>query len=292
MSAIDQFLDKLWLQQGVSQHTIAAYRSDLTHFQTWLQQSGIALEQASRDDIVTYLGVRREQGIQSRSQARLLSSLRKYFGYLLRQQQRDDDPTAHLQSPKLPASLPKSISEQDVTALLQAPVTNTALGLRDKAMLELLYATGLRVSELVALKMNEVSLRQGVVRVVGKGNKERLVPMGEEALHALEQYLRYGRPELMQHATDVVFLSQRSQQMTRQTFWHRIRIYALQAGLPETISPHRLRHAFATHLLNHGADLRALQMLLGHADIATTQIYTQVAKARLKQLHEQHHPRG
>lgn len=292
MSAIDQFLDKLWLQQGVSQHTIAAYRSDLRHFQTWLQQSGIALEQASRDDIVTYLGVRREQGIQSRSQARLLSSLRKYFGYLLRQQQRDDDPTAHLQSPKLPASLPKSISEQDVTALLQAPVTNTALGLRDKAMLELLYATGLRVSELVALKMNEVSLRQGVVRVVGKGNKERLVPMGEEALHALEQYLRYGRPELMQNATDVVFLSQRSQQMTRQTFWHRIRIYALQAGLPETISPHRLRHAFATHLLNHGADLRALQMLLGHADIATTQIYTQVAKARLKQLHEQHHPRG
>ncbi|RUO21534.1 site-specific tyrosine recombinase XerD [Aliidiomarina haloalkalitolerans] len=292
MSDIDQFLDKLWLQQGVSQHTIAAYKSDLSHFQNWLASRNQRLEQASREDIVSYLGVRREQGIKSRSQARLLSSLRKYFGYLLRTQLRADDPTAHLQSPKLPASLPKSISEADVTALLQAPVTNTALGLRDKAMLELLYATGLRVSELVGLKMSEVSLRQGVVRVVGKGNKERLVPMGEEALYALEQYLRYGRPELMQNATDVVFLSQRSQQMTRQTFWHRIRIYALQAGLPENISPHRLRHAFATHLLNHGADLRALQMLLGHSDIATTQIYTQVAKARLKQLHEQHHPRG
>ncbi|MCH8500453.1 MAG: site-specific tyrosine recombinase XerD [Aliidiomarina sp.] len=292
MTDIDQFLDKLWLQQGVSQHTLSAYRSDLQHFQSWLEKQSRSLMQASSEDIVTYLGVRRERGLKARSQARLLSSLRKYYGYLLRTEQRTDDPTAHLNSPKLPASLPKSISEQEVSDLLQAPTTNAPLGLRDKAMLELLYATGLRVSELVALKLSEVSLRQGVVRVVGKGNKERLVPMGEEALHWLEQYLRYGRPELMTASTDVVFLSQRGQQMTRQTFWHRIRRYALQAGLPESISPHRLRHAFATHLLNHGADLRALQMLLGHADIATTQIYTQVAKARLKQLHETHHPRG
>lgn len=292
MTDIDQFLDKLWLQQGVSQHTLAAYRSDLQHFQQWLEKQSGTLAQASSDEITSYLGVRRELGLKARSQARLLSSLRKYYGYLLRTQQRADDPTAHLNSPKLPASLPKSISEEDISALLQAPVTNEPLGLRDKAMLELLYATGLRVSELVALKLSEVSVRQGLVRVVGKGDKERLVPMGEEALHWLEQYLRYSRPEMMKASTDVIFLSQRGQQMTRQTFWHRIRRYALQAGLPESISPHRLRHAFATHLLNHGADLRALQMLLGHADIATTQIYTQVAKARLKQLHEVHHPRG
>ncbi|RUO22529.1 site-specific tyrosine recombinase XerD [Aliidiomarina iranensis] len=292
MQDISIFLDKLWLQQGVSQHTISAYRSDLTHFQTWLQPRNVVLAEASRQDLEDYLAHLAKSGRHPRSQSRFLSAARKYFRYILQQGERSDDPCAHLHSPKQPASIPKSLSEDAVSLLLSAPDVADTLGLRDKAMLELLYATGLRVSELVQLQMSEVSVRQGLVRVVGKGNKERLVPMGEEALHWLSEYLRAARPELMKHKNDVVFLSLRGKQMTRQTFWHRIRHYAALVGLPEGISPHRLRHAFATHLLNHGADLRALQMLLGHSDIATTQIYTEVAKARLKQLHEQHHPRG
>ncbi|RUO38216.1 site-specific tyrosine recombinase XerD [Aliidiomarina shirensis] len=292
MNDISVFLDKLWLQQGVSQHTLSAYRSDLVHFQNWLQPRGVDLVAASRQDLEDYLAHLSKAGMHPRSQSRFLSAVRKYFRYILQQGVRADDPCAHLHSPKQPASIPKSLSEDAVSALLAAPNVTETLGLRDKAMLELLYATGLRVSELVQLQMNEVSVRQGLVRVVGKGNKERLVPLGEEALHWLAEYLRVARPELMKQNRDVVFFSLRGQQMTRQTFWHRIRHYAVIAGLPEGISPHRLRHAFATHLLNHGADLRALQMLLGHSDIATTQIYTEVAKARLKQLHEQHHPRG
>lgn len=292
MADITVFLDKLWLQQGVSQHTLAAYRSDLVQFQDWLSKRDAALSAASRQDLEDYLAHLKQSGLHPRSQSRFLSAARKYFGYLLRQGSRPDDPCAHLRSPKQPASIPKSLSEDAVSSLLAAPNVADTLGLRDKAMLELLYATGLRVSELVQLQMSEVSVRQGLVRVVGKGNKERLVPLGEEALHWLAEYLRVARPELIKQNRDVVFFSLRGQQMTRQTFWHRIRHYASIAGLPDGISPHRLRHAFATHLLNHGADLRALQMLLGHSDIATTQIYTEVAKARLKQLHEQHHPRG
>ena len=194
--------------------------------------------------------------------------------------------------PKQVQSLPETLSEQDVADLLNAPLTEQSVGLRDKAMLELLYASGLRVSELVALRISEVGLRQGVVRVVGKGNKERLVPLGEEALEWLERYLKYARADFVRIPNDVVFLSNRGQQMTRQTFWHRMKHYAMVAGIRKPLSPHKLRHAFATHLLNHGADLRALQLLLGHADISTTQIYTQVAKERLKQLHQAHHPRG
>lgn len=287
------FLDKLWLQQGVSQHTLAAYRSDLSHFQQWLSEHhNCALPAVQRAHFEAYLAYLHHAKRHPRSQARFLSAARKYFRWLLQQGHRSDDPTAHLTSPKQPAALPKSLSEADVNQLLAAPDTASAIGLRDKAMLELLYATGLRVSELVALQLNQVSMRQGLVRIVGKGNKERLVPLGEEALEWLGQYLRYSRPELARGQHDVVFVSNRGGQMTRQTFWHRIRQYAVLAGLPNDISPHRLRHAFATHLLNHGADLRALQMLLGHSDIATTQIYTAVAKARLKQLHELHHPRG
>lgn len=287
------FLDKLWLQQGVSQHTLAAYRSDLSHFQQWLSEHhNCALPAVQRAHFEAYLAYLHHAKRHPRSQARFLSAARKYFRWLLQQGHRSDDPTAHLASPKQPAALPKSLSEADVNQLLAAPDTASAIGLRDKAMLELLYATGLRVSELVALQLNQVSMRQGLVRIVGKGNKERLVPLGEEALEWLGQYLRYSRPELARGQHDVVFVSNRGGQMTRQTFWHRIRQYAVLAGLPNDISPHRLRHAFATHLLNHGADLRALQMLLGHSDIATTQIYTAVAKARLKQLHELHHPRG
>ena len=289
---LDLFLDKLWLQQGVSKHTLAAYRSDLRHFAEWLEPQSCALADANREHLENYLAYLRQSGKHPRTQARFLSAARKYFAWLMQQHGRTDDPCAHLQSPKQPAYLPKSLSEDAVAALLAAPDVYTSLGLRDKAMLEVLYATGLRVTELVQLKLNELSVRQGLVRVVGKGNKERLVPLGEEALHWLGEYLRHGRPDLLKTNHDVVFVSTRGKQMTRQTFWHRIRIYAQQAGLPEGISPHRLRHAFATHLLNHGADLRALQMLLGHSDIATTQIYTEVAKARLKQLHEMHHPRG
>ncbi|TRW49585.1 site-specific tyrosine recombinase XerD [Aliidiomarina halalkaliphila] len=289
---LEGFLDRLWLQQGVSQHTLSAYRSDLSHFARWLEPRAIPLEKAAVSDIEAYLSALHDQGRNPRTLARFLSAARKFYGWLLHEHLRKDDPTNHVRTPKQPRSLPKTLSEEAVSALLSAPDAESALGLRDRAMLEVLYASGLRISELVQLQMNQLSLRQGLVRVIGKGDKERLVPLGEEALHALERYLRHGRPELLGKPVDVVFLSTRGKQMTRQTFWHRIRLHSRSAGLPDDVSPHRLRHAFATHLLNHGADLRALQMLLGHADISTTQIYTQVAKARLKQLHAAHHPRG
>jgi integrase/recombinase XerD len=220
--------------------------------------------------------------------------MRRLFQYLYRENMRSDDPTALLASPKLPQRLPKDLSEAQVDALLKAPCVDQPLELRDKAMLEVLYATGLRVSELVGLTISDVSLRQGVVRVIGKGNKERLVPLGEEAVYWIENYLEHGRPWMVNgQALDVLFPSNRSQQMTRQTFWHRIKHYAILAGIDsERLSPHVLRHAFATHLLNHGADLRVVQMLLGHSDLSTTQIYTHVATERLKQLHQQHHPRA
>jgi integrase/recombinase XerD len=233
-------------------------------------------------------------GYKATSSARLLSAMRRLFQYLYREKLRADDPTAQLASPKLPQRLPKDLSEAQVDALLQAPCVDQPLELRDKAMLEVLYATGLRVSELVGLSISDVSLRQGVVRVIGKGNKERLVPLGEEAVYWIENYLEHGRPWLVNGQTlDVLFPSTRCQQMTRQTFWHRIKHYAILAGIDsERLSPHVLRHAFATHLLNHGADLRVVQMLLGHSDLSTTQIYTHVATERLKQLHQQHHPRA
>ena len=291
---IEQFLDALWIERNLAENTVASYRLDLTSLLSWLVHHEKDLRHADAIDLQSFLSERLEGGYKASSSARLLSAMRRLFQYLYREKLRDDDPSALLASPKLPQRLPKDLSEAQIERLLQAPSTEIPLELRDKAMLELLYATGLRVTELVSLTLNNVSLRQGVVRVIGKGDKERLVPLGEEALHWLEQYIEYGRPWLLNGQTlDVLFPSNRAQQMTRQTFWHRIKHYATLAGIDsEKLSPHVLRHAFATHLLNHGADLRVVQMLLGHSDLSTTQIYTHVATERLRKLHQQHHPRA
>ncbi|MGQ8818134.1 site-specific tyrosine recombinase XerD [Serratia sp. NA_13] len=291
---IEQFLDALWLERNLAENTLASYRLDLQALGAWLNQKNSSLLQAQALDLQAFLADRVEGGYKATSSARLLSAMRRLFQYLYRENMRADDPTALLASPKLPQRLPKDLSEAQVDALLKAPCVDQPLELRDKAMLEVLYATGLRVSELVGLTISDVSLRQGVVRVIGKGNKERLVPLGEEAVYWIENYLEHGRPWMVNgQALDVLFPSNRSQQMTRQTFWHRIKHYAILAGIDsERLSPHVLRHAFATHLLNHGADLRVVQMLLGHSDLSTTQIYTHVATERLKQLHQQHHPRA
>lgn len=291
---IEQFLDALWLERNLAENTLASYRLDLQALLVWLEHHATDLLRAGHLDLQAFLAERLEGGYKATSSARLLSAMRRLFQYLYREKLRDDDPTALLSSPRLPQRLPKDLTEAQVDALLQAPSVEQPLELRDKAMLEVLYATGLRVSELVGLTMADISLRQGVVRVLGKGNRERLVPLGEEAIHWIEHYLEYGRPWLLNgHSLDVLFPSNRSQQMTRQTFWHRIKHYAILAGIDsERLSPHVLRHAFATHLLNHGADLRVVQMLLGHSDLSTTQIYTHVATERLKRLHQQHHPRA
>lgn len=302
MQHIDDFLDDLWLQQGVSKHTLSAYRTDLKKFAIFLNSADMTVEldscltAASNADIYAFMQHKLAQGQSQRSNARFLSAARKFFAYQLRIQSRQDDPTVSITTPKQPQALPKSLSEEDVEALLEAADTNTAIGMRDRCMLEVLYATGLRVTELVSFRLSQLSMRQGVIRVTGKGDKERLVPLGEEALDWLEVYLKDARIEMIEQAgkgvSDMVFLSNRGQQMTRQTFWHRLKQLAQLAGLSAQLSPHTLRHAFATHLLNHGADLRALQMLLGHADISTTQIYTHVARARLQALHSTHHPRA
>ncbi|EFV3659283.1 TPA: site-specific tyrosine recombinase XerD [Salmonella enterica] len=294
LARIEQFLDALWLERNLAENTLSAYRRDLSMVVAWLHHRGKTLATAQADDLQTLLAERVEGGYKATSSARLLSAMRRFFQHLYREKYREDDPSAQLASPKLPQRLPKDLSEAQVERLLQAPLIDQPLELRDKAMLEVLYATGLRVSELVGLTMSDISLRQGVVRVIGKGNKERLVPLGEETVYWLETYLEHGRPWLLNGVSiDVLFPSQRAQQMTRQTFWHRIKHYAVLAGIDsEKLSPHVLRHAFATHLLNHGADLRVVQMLLGHSDLSTTQIYTHVATERLRQLHQQHHPRA
>lgn len=290
---IDQFLDTLWLERGLAEHTLGAYRSDLEKFSSWLDNRGDSLLTLQGDVLHDYIAWRLERGFKATSTARLLSALRRFFQYLIREQLRDDDPSALLLTPKLPKRLPKDLSEHQVEALLSEPDVAVELELRDKAMLELLYATGLRVSELVGLTMENVSLRQGVVWILGKGNKERLVPMGEEAMYWISVYLREARGVLLGSQTsDILFPSSRAQQMTRQTFWHRIKLYASRAQIAVELSPHTLRHAFATHLLNHGADLRVVQMLLGHADLSTTQIYTHVASERLKSMHAEFHPRS
>ncbi|WP_420065110.1 site-specific tyrosine recombinase XerD [Pectobacterium colocasium] len=291
---IEQFLDALWLERNLAENTLASYRLDLRTLAEWLAHHDNDLLQAQALDLQAFLADRVDGGYKATSSARLLSAMRRFFQYLYREKYRSDDPSAALSSPKLPQRLPKDLSEAQVDALLNAPSIEQPLELRDKAMLEVLYATGLRVSELVGLTMSDVSLRQGVVRVLGKGNKERLVPLGEEAVYWIEYYLEHGRPWLLNGQTlDVLFPSNRARQMTRQTFWHRIKYYAVLASIDsEKLSPHVLRHAFATHLLNHGADLRVVQMLLGHSDLSTTQIYTHVATERLKQLHQQHHPRA
>ena len=290
---IDQFLDALWLEKGLSDNTRTSYRSDLALFNGWLQEKAIALPDAGRDVILDHLGWRLEHAYKPRSTARFLSGLRGFYRYLLREKLIAVDPTLQVEMPQLGRPLPKSLSEADVEALLRAPDLSEEIGQRDRAMLEVLYACGLRVTELISLTLDQINLRQGVVRVMGKGSKERLVPMGEEAVLWLERYRRDGRNGLLNgRPSDVVFPSQRGEQMTRQTFWHRIKHHAQVAGINKALSPHTLRHAFATHLLNHGADLRVVQMLLGHSDLSTTQIYTHVAKARLQELHALHHPRG
>lgn len=290
---IDQFLDWIWLESGLSQHTITAYRTDLKNYSIWLAKRNSSLGKATRADLLAYLSIRMQQGIQSRTVARFLSTMKRYYQFAIAQKWITKSPVKDVVMPKTTRHLPKVISEQEVELLLEAADTRSSYGLRDRAMLETLYATGLRVSELVNLSLSEINLQAGILRVTGKGNKQRLVPMGEEAIAWLEQYLNLARPELLRKKiTDAVFLSSRGTAMSRQAFWQIIKKYALLIGLKSDLSPHTLRHAFATHLINHGADLRTTQMLLGHSDLSTTQIYTHVAKQRLKSLHARHHPRG
>ena len=287
---IERFLDALWLEAGLSRNTLSAYRSDLDGLAAWLKAP---IAGASRIQLQDYLADCVGRGMRPRTTARLLSSLRRFYQYLVRENVIGEDPSALLESPKLGRPLPKSLSEEQVERLLAAPDTGTALGLRDRAMLETLYATGLRVSELVGVKMSELSSAEGLVRVTGKGQKERVVPIGEEARLWLERYSAKARPALLRgRAADALFVTRRAEPMSRQMFWKLVRRYAIQADIRAPLSPHGLRHAFATHLLNHGADLRVVQMLLGHADISTTQIYTHVARERLQALHQRHHPRG
>jgi len=295
-SLIDEFIDALWLADGLSKNTLGAYRSDLALFAGWLAESGRSIAGADEAAINAYLAHlhARPGGIKTTSQRRLMATLRRCYRWLLDQGRLTADPLLNIDKPPTIQRFPKTLSEKQVEDLLAAPDVETALGLRDRAMLELLYAIGLRVSELVGIRLFELSLNDNVVRVMGKGSKERLVPLGEVAADWLRRYISGARGELLkQHVSDAIFVTTRGTGMTRQMFWSLIKKYALRVGIAqERISPHVLRHAFATHLLNHGADLRVVQLLLGHADISTTQVYTHVARERLKQLHHQHHPRG
>ena len=291
---LDRFSDALWLEDGLAPHSLESYRRDLTQLFTWLEQQGVAPDQAQRGDIERFLAHRTlDEHIAARSLARQLTAIKRYQRWLLREGRRADDPTLTVAPPRLPKPLPKTLSEKEVEALINAPDVNTPLGLRDRAMLEALYAAGFRVTELVGLPLAAVSLSDGVVRIMGKGSKERLVPLGEDAQDWIKRYAEESRPQLLKgRASEALFVTERGGAMSRQMFWYLIKRHAQTAGIKSSLSPHTLRHAFATHLLNHGADLRVVQMLLGHADIATTQIYTHVAKERLKALHAKHHPRG
>lgn len=287
---IDQFLDAIWVEQGLSKNTLSAYRSDLVIFAAWLKKDLLTVDSSN---IAEFLANRYQLGMSSKTTARILSSLRRFYGYFLRENVITVDPTSLISAPKTTRSLPDSLTEADVEALLAAPQLALPRGQRDKTMLEMLYATGLRVSELVDLKFEQLSLNQGVVQIVGKGGRERLVPIGEEALNSLEIYLKDGREMLLSgRQSDYIFVTNRGSNMTRQAFWHIIKRYAFDAEITKPLSPHTLRHAFATHLLNHGADLRVVQLLLGHVSLSTTQIYTHVARERLKTLHAKFHPRG
>ncbi len=294
LDLIDRFVNSLWLEQGLSENTQRAYRTDLRLLAAWLVRQGRGrLAEAGARDLWAFVGGQAGEGVSARTTARRLASMRRFYRYLLREGMIQADPAMELKAPRMPATLPHTLSERDVLALLEAPDTGTPRGLRDRAMLELLYATGLRVSELVGLRLDQLNLRVGAVRVVGKGGKERLVPIGEDARDWLERYLNEVRAGLARgRRLDTVFPTPRRASMTRQAFWVLIRRYAAAAGIRGSISPHQLRHAFATHLLAHGADLRAVQMLLGHQNVTTTQIYTHVARERLKALHAEHHPRG
>ena len=290
---LEQFLDSLWLERGASRLTLAAYRGDLSRYAAHLASHGVPLTAASHGDVMSYLAAPAQKKLAPRSLSRRLSALRGLYRYLVREGLTQEDPTARVQSPRLGRPLPRTLTEVDVERLLCAPADDTPEGLRDAAMLELLYATGLRVSELVGLRIAQVDLNRGVLVVLGKGSRERMVPIGQTALTRIDAYLAQARSALLNgQVSDALFVTRRGGGMTRQAFWHRLRHHARQAGFERLPSPHTLRHAFATHLLNHGADLRAVQMLLGHADLSTTQIYTHVARERLKALHAQHHPRG
>ena len=291
---IESFLDALWSERGLSNNTLAAYGRDLKTLSVWLVTKNSSLLLANNSQLLDYIAQRINKGSKTTSVARVISSLRRFYRYQLREKIIDEDPTALIELPKLGKPLPTTLSEIEIDLLLESPLVEDALGLRDRAMLELIYATGLRVSELVSLRYNQLSLQQGVVRVIGKGNKERLVPMGDEAVIWLTKYLEESRVELMagKGVSDHLFVTRRGSGMTRQAFWYLIKRYAQQSGIKQKLSPHTLRHAFATHLLNHGADLRVVQLLLGHSDLSTTQIYTHIAKARLQTIHQKHHPRG
>ena len=291
--AVSRFLDGAWMERGLSANTLAAYRADLMALSRWLAARGTLITKATRADLLGFIAWRVESGARPRSTARQLSSFRRFYRHLLREGSLRDDPTAQIAMPKIGRSLPKSLTEEEVESLLNAPVVSDPLGARDRTMLEVLYATGLRVSELVTLKYSQLNLNQGVLRVTGKGDRERLIPLGEEAVRWLREFIGTGRGEiLLDRNTDYLFPTRRGDHMTRQAFWHIIKRYARKANVQKELSPHTLRHAFATHLLNHGADLRVVQMLLGHSDLSTTQIYTHVARERMKELHQRHHPRG
>lgn len=291
---VELFLDNLWIEHGLSDNTLSAYRNDLFNLLRWLSNLQICISDAKREHLLEYLSYRVGEGTQPRSAARLLSSIRRFYRYQLRQGILSADPTEKIEFPKRGRQLPEVLTEDDVERLLDAPEVEKPQGIRDRAMLEVLYACGLRVSELISVEMHQVNLRAGILLIMGKGNKERLVPFGEQAGEWLDRYLADGRPHLLKKKKDssVLFVSNRGAGMTRQAFWHVIKRHAQTVGISKHLSPHTLRHAFATHLLNHGADLRVVQMLLGHSDLSTTQVYTHVAQARLQELHREHHPRG
>ena len=290
---IDKFLDTIWMERGLSVNTLGAYRADLMALKRWLAQRDTSLIYATRADLLAFIAWRAKEGAKPRSTARQLSSFRRLYRFLLREGMISEDPTARIDMPKIGRSLPRSLTESEVESLLAAPNTHDPLGHRDRTMLEVLYATGLRVTELINLRQSEINLTQGVLRVRGKGERERLIPLGDESQTWLRDFLAGPRIEiLLERHTDFLFPTRRGDRMTRQAFWHIIKRYAKKAEIEGKLSPHTLRHAFATHLLNNGADLRVVQMLLGHSDLSTTQIYTHVARARMKELHAQHHPRG
>ncbi len=290
---VEAFLDALWMERGLADNTLIAYRSDLSSLARWLAERERSLMHTRRDDLLAFLAWRVEQGALPRSTARQLSSIRRFYRYMVRENRISEDPTARIEMPSLGRPLPKSLTEDEVEKLLAAPDVEAPLGIRDRTMLELLYAAGLRVSELVVLRITDLNIQQGSVRVVGKAGRERMVPLGEAAVKWLERFLAGPRDDILKlRQTDYLFPTRRTDHMTRQAFWHMIKRYARVAGIRSDLSPHTLRHAFATHMLNHGADLRVVQMLLGHSDLSTTQIYTHVARERLKDMHGKHHPRG
>ena len=290
---VDRFLDAIWMERGLSKNTLGAYRADLMTLGRGLSKLDKSIDMADKADLLKFIAGRVEGGAKPRSTARQLSSFRRFFRYIMREGLRDNDPTADIEMPRIGRSLPKTLSEDEVESLLNAPNTDEPLGHRDRAMLELLYATGLRVSELINLTQSQVNFNQGVLRIIGKGDRERLIPLGDESLRWLRDFIDGPRMEiLLERQTDYLFPTRRGDRMTRQAFWHIIKRYAAKANIRKKMSPHSLRHAFATHLLNRGADLRVVQLLLGHSDLSTTQIYTHVARERLKELHSEHHPRG